>query len=200
MWAVAMMVAMVPSVILHEVAHAYTADVFGDDTARRAGRLSLNPVRHIDPVGSLLVPIVMVLLAPFVIAWAKPVPVMQSRLRNPRVHSLWVALAGPVTNFALAGLAIGAFRVMRPESDTWLWGLLAMLTIVNVILGVYNLLPIPPLDGSAIVEFALPRSSLEHWHRIRPYTIFLLIGFVFLARPLFDPLLDWAVDLWNDQQ
>ena len=156
-----MVMAMVPSVILHEVAHAYTADAFGDSTARRAGRLSLNPVRHIDPVGSVLVPVFMVMLAPFVIAWAKPVPVFQGDLRNPRLHSLYVALAGPATNFALAGLAIGAFRILRPESQSWPWAVLAMLTIVNVILGVYNLLPIPPLDGSAVIEL---RRSRDHSH------------------------------------
>lgn len=200
MLALTMLVAMVPSVMLHEVAHAYTADAFGDNTARRAGRLSLNPVRHLDPVGSIAVPLLMVLLAPFVIAWAKPVPVYQGNLRNPRLHSLYVALAGPMTNFALAGLAIGVFRVVRPDNDTWPWALLAMLTIVNVVLGVYNLLPIPPLDGSAVIEFVLPRSGLRWWYRIRPYTIFLLIGIMLLARDWFEPLFDWAIDLWTAQQ
>jgi len=196
-FAITMVVAMVPSVILHEIAHAYTADAFGDSTARRAGRLSFNPIRHIDPVGSVLVPTVMVLLLPFVIAWAKPVPVLQSNLRNPRVHSLYVALAGPATNFALAGFAIGAFQLFRPERDTWPWLLLAIFTIVNVILGIYNLLPIPPLDGSAVIEFMLPRSKLHWWYRIRPYTIFGLLAIMLLARGWLEPMFDWAVDLWN---
>ena len=195
-----MVMAMVPSVVLHEVAHAFTADALGDSTARRAGRLSLNPLRHIDPVGTLLVPVVMVLLMPFVVAWAKPVPIYQGNLRNPRVHSLWVALAGPLTNFAIAGLAIGVFRLLRPAQNTWPWALLAMFTIVNMVLGVYNLLPIPPLDGSALIEFLLPRSSLRWWFRIRPYTIFLLLGVLLLARDSFEPLFEWAIDLWDAQQ
>ena len=139
-------------------------------------------------------------LLPFVIAWAKPVPVLQSNLRNPRVHSLYVALAGPATNFALAGFAIGAFQLFRPERDTWPWLLLAIFTIVNVILGIYNLLPIPPLDGSAVIEFMLPRSKLHWWYRIRPYTIFGLLAIMLLARGWLEPMFDWAVDLWNSQQ
>ena len=115
------------------------------------------------------------------------------------MHSLYVALAGPATNFALAGLSIGVFRIVRPADNTWLFAFFAMMTIVNVILGVYNLLPIPPLDGSAVIEFFLPRGALSWWYRIRPYTIFGLIGIMLLGRGLFEPLFDWAIDLWQDQ-
>jgi Zn-dependent protease len=197
--ALTMVLAMVPSVIFHEVAHAYSADAFGDSTARRAGRVSLNPLRHIDPVGSLLVPGLMVLFVPFVIAWAKPVPVFQGNLRNPRLHSLYVALAGPASNFALAGLAIGANQVLRPASGSWPALLLGLFMVVNVLLGVLNLLPIPPLDGSAIIEFFLPQHHLVRWHRIRPLMVFPLFGLLFVGRGLFEPVINWAVDLWQSQ-
>lgn len=195
-----MVLAMVPSVIVHEVAHAYSADAFGDSTARRAGRVSLNPLRHIDPVGSLLVPGLMVLLVPFVIAWAKPVPVFQGNLRNPRVHSLWVALAGPASNFAMAGLAIGVNQIARPASGSWPALLLGLFMVVNVLLGILNLLPIPPLDGSAIIEFFLPRRQLLRWHRIRPFMIVPLFGLLFLGRDFYEPVINWAVGLWESQR
>jgi Zn-dependent protease len=198
--AILVIIVLIPSVVLHEVAHAFTADAFGDDTARRLGRVSLNPLRHIDPIGTLLVPIVMVILTPFVIAWAKPVPVLPSRLRSPRRHSLMIALAGPFTNFALAGLAIGVFQIVRPVRDSILWGVLALMTIVNVVLGIFNLLPIPPLDGSAIIEFVLPRRALHTWYRLRPYSIVLVIGFLVLGRSLLDPVSQWAFDIWDYQQ
>ena len=105
MFAITMVVAMVPSVILHEIAHAYTADAFGDSTARRAGRLSLNPIRHIDPVGSVLVPTVMVLLLPFVIAWAKPVPVDPSKFREHPWSDIRVSMAGIVANIGFRARA-----------------------------------------------------------------------------------------------
>ncbi|MFT7645601.1 MAG: Zn-dependent protease [Candidatus Poriferisodalaceae bacterium] len=200
MVAVLVIVVLVPSVILHEVAHAFVADALGDDTARRLGRVSLNPLRHIDPIGTLLVPIVMVALTPFVIAWAKPVPVLPSRLRSPRRHSLMVALAGPFTNFALAGLAIGVFQVVRPVRDSMLWGTLALATIVNVVLGIFNLLPIPPLDGSAIIEFLLPRRVLHTWYRFRPYSIVLVVALLLLGRDKLEPVSQWAFDIWNYQQ
>lgn len=197
---------LIPSVIFHEVAHAYTADLLGDDTARIAGRVSLNPIRHLDPVGTLAVPMVLgglaafAGIAPFIIAWARPVPVLQSQLRSPRVHSLWVSLAGPLTNFAIAGLAIGVFRWTRPTEDTFLWVALGLLTVVNVVLGILNLLPIPPLDGSAIIEFMLPRRALRWWYPVRRYSIVALFGLMVLGRGVFEPMFDWAVDVWRHQQ
>jgi Zn-dependent protease len=194
-----MLVVLVPSVILHEIAHAYTANALGDNTAARAGRLSLNPIRHIDPVGTLAVPLILALAAPFIIAWAKPVPVVASRLRSPRVHSLLVALAGPTTNFAIAGLAIGTYQVLRPDEQGVLWAGLALLTIVNIVLGVFNLLPIPPLDGSAIIEFLLPRRMLDGWYRVRSFSFILLFGFMIFGRDLLSPVFEWALDLWRIQ-
>lgn len=198
--AFALVAVLIPSVILHEVAHGWTADRLGDDTARLAGRISLNPVRHLDPFGTVLLPVMMALVAPFVFGYAKPVPVSPGRLRNPRRDSLLVALAGPSMNFLLGGAAIVVFRVLRPEQGNALWYVLALTAVVNVALGLFNLLPIPPLDGSAIIEFALPRKWRAGWYRIRSYTLPVLFVVLLLFRDLLNPIFDWAVDLWRAQQ
>lgn len=198
--ALGLVAVLIPSIIVHEVAHGWTADALGDSTARDAGRVTLNPLRHIDPFGTIVLPVVMALVAPFVIGYAKPVPVMPGNLRNPRPHSLIVALAGPASNFAIAGVAIIVFRVFRPGDDSWLWYALALVTVVNIVLGVFNLLPIPPLDGSAIIDFMLPGRWLMVWYRIRPFTMLLLLGVLIVFRGTLDPILRWAVDLWRAQQ
>ncbi len=200
MMTVTMVLVVIPSVVIHEMAHAYAADALGDPTAREAGRLSPNPLRHVDPVGSVAVPLVMAVALPFIVAWARPVPVVVGNLRRPRLHSLWVALAGPASNMAAAALAIVIFRLLRPDQHSSWWVILALVTVVNVVLAVYNLLPIPPLDGSAVVEFLLPRTWLPRWHRVRPFSILLLVAFLIAGRRHLDGMLDWAVDLWRWQQ
>jgi len=198
--ALSLVAVLIPSVILHEVAHGWVADQLGDDTARRAGRISLNPLRHIDPFGTVLLPLVLALVAPFVIGYAKPVPVATARLNRPRRDPLLVALAGPATNLSLAALAIVVFRVVRPESETVLWWVLAIVTVVNVVLGLFNLLPIPPLDGSALIEFALPDRWRPIWYRLRLYTLPVFLVVLLLFRDFLDPIFQWAVDLWRAQQ
>lgn len=198
--AVSLVAVLIPSVILHEVAHGWVADMLGDDTARRAGRISLNPMRHIDPFGTVLLPLFLALVAPFVIGYAKPVPVAMTRLNRPRRDPLLVALAGPATNLSLAGLAIVVFRVARPEAETVLWWVLAIVTVVNVVLGLFNLLPIPPLDGSALIEFTLPVRWRPVWYRVRMYTLPVFLVVLILFRDLLDPIFNWAVDLWRAQQ
>ncbi len=200
MMTVTMVLVVIPSVVIHEMAHAYAADALGDPTAREAGRLSPNPLRHVDPVGSVAVPLVMAVALPFIVAWARPVPVVVGNLRRPRLHSLWVAMAGPASNVATAALAIVIFRLLRPDQHSSWWVILALVTIVNVVLAVYNLLPIPPLDGSAVVEFLLPRTWLPRWHRVRPFSILLLVALLIAGRRHLDGMLDWAVDLWRWQQ
>jgi len=195
-----MILVVIPSVVIHEMAHAYAADALGDPTAREAGRLSPNPLRHVDPVGSVAVPLVMAVALPFIVAWARPVPVVVGNLRRPRLHSLWVALAGPAPNVATAAPAIAIFRLLPPDQHSSWWVILALVTIVNVVLAVYNLLPIPPLDGSAVVEFLLPRTWLPRWHRVRPFSILLLVALLIAGRRHLDGMLDWAVDLWRWQQ
>jgi Zn-dependent protease len=183
-------VALVVAVILHEISHGVVALFFGDDTARRAGRLTLNPVPHIDPFGSIILPLLGALSQIPVIAWAKPVPVNPTRLRNQRRDMLFVSLAGPFTNFGLAIIAAVFARVMyqrwdappvfRVPDDLPLLVLLPLLfAIVNMFLGVFNLLPIPPLDGASIIERFLPREWLPGWYRFRQYGILILIVVVF---------------------
>ena len=191
---------LIPSVILHEVAHGWVADRLGDDTARVAGRLSLNPLRHIDPFGTILLPVMMALFSPIVLGYAKPVPVVISRLRKPRRGALLVSLAGPATNGALAIIAIVAFRAFRPAEESVLWYVLALFSVVNVVLGLFNLLPFPPLDGAAIIEFVLPDRARRHWYRLRPYAPHSSSGGpAEISGPL-GSIFEWAVDLWRAQQ
>jgi Zn-dependent protease len=185
-------VALVVAVILHEISHGVVALWFGDDTARRAGRLTLNPVPHIDPFGSVILPLMGALAQIPVIAWAKPVPVNPARLRDQRRDMLLVSLAGPFTNFTLAIVSAFFARAMYQRweapgtffelGDLPLLVLLPMLfAVVNMFLGVFNLLPIPPLDGASMIERFLPESWLPGWYRFRQYGILVLFLIVFLT-------------------
>ena len=200
---------LIVAVVLHELSHGVVASWFGDDTARRAGRLTLNPVPHMDPFGSVLLPAMGALVGLPVLAWAKPVPVNPARMRNPRRHLLLVSLAGPATNFVLAIVSAFAARaVFDPASVPPRFGfsdlpldvqILFSFAMVNLFLGVFNLLPIPPLDGAALIERVLPANWLPGWHRFRPYgflVLFLLVfatGFVSrVLQPFVDELVDFV--------
>jgi len=194
-------VALVASIILHEISHGVVALWFGDDTAKRAGRLTLNPVPHIDPFGSIILPAMGALAHIPVIGWAKPVPVNPNRLRNHRRDMLLVSLAGPATNFALMLFAAYIARALYKPSvfaftvnDLPLPVIIALLFAeVNLFLGVFNFLPIPPLDGSALLERALPAEWLPRWHRLAPYGILLLFALVFWVH------LDFIIDPFRDR-
>jgi Zn-dependent protease len=190
---------LVVAVILHEIAHGVVANWLGDDTAKRAGRLTLNPVPHIDPVGSIVLPAMGAITGLPVIGWAKPVPVDPRRLRNPRRHMLFVSLAGPAANFALMIVAALAARAAFDPSTVSPFGfglsdlplgvqILYSFALVNLFLGVFNLLPIPPLDGSAMLERVLPEEWLPAWYRFRPYGILVLFALVFWTGILGDLL------------
>jgi Zn-dependent protease len=194
-------VALVASIILHEISHGVVALWFGDDTAKRAGRLTLNPVPHIDPFGSIILPALGALAHVPVIGWAKPVPVNPNRLRSRR-DMLFVSLAGPATNLSLMLVAAVVARVLFKPAAFYPFGLrLEDLTLpvlvalifaqVNLFLAVLNLLPIPPLDGSALLERVLPREWLPGWYRFRPYGILVLFALVFYVGlgPVLDPFL-----------
>jgi Zn-dependent protease len=180
---------LVVAVILHEISHGVVALWFGDRTAKEAGRITLNPVPHIDPFGSILLPAMGALFGVPVIAWAKPVPVNPRRMRNPRRDMLFVSLAGPATNFVLmvvsALAAREAFRsanvliVYRIQDLPLDVQILFSFALVNLFLGLFNLLPIPPLDGSAIIERMLPGSWIPHYERFRPYGLLVLFLLVF---------------------
>jgi Zn-dependent protease len=193
---------LVPSLVVHEVAHGWVALACGDDTARRAGRLSLNPVRHVDVVGTLIVPAVTVLAGWGFLGWAKPVPVDLSKLRSPRNQGVLVALAGPGINVVVAVLAGVAFRVLFSHGSGNL-GLAAQvvfyLSLLNLWVACFNLVPLPPLDGSVLVERLLPAAWWPGYLRIRPYTLPVLFGAILLLSwanvyPLgavFNHLQDW---------
>jgi Zn-dependent protease len=204
--------AFIPWVILHEVSHGALALAFGDDTAKRAGRLTLNPIRHIDPFGSILLPAMLALSGTGVVfGWAKPVPVTVNRLRHPRNQNVAVALVGPAVNVALAVIFALAYRVVVPTADkftpggffipitdqaTWVQFVFA-LGYVNVLLAVFNLIPLPPLDGSAVVERLLPARLIPAYYRIRPFTIFLPLVVVLLFPSVLDRIFDPALNWWS---
>lgn len=189
--------ALIPSVILHEISHGIVALAFGDTTARDAGRLTLNPLPHVDPFGTLILPALMVVTMGTAFGYAKPVPVRPGRLRNPRSHSLLVSLAGPGTNIVLALIATVVLRsLLTLPSDSLVLRGVFMFGIANVVLAVFNLIPIPPLDGSALVERILPDRWLTQWYSMQRWSMALFI-ILFLAVPgFFGRIIEPAVDLW----
>jgi Zn-dependent protease len=193
----------VPSIILHEVSHGVVAYWLGDDTAKRAGRLSLNPLRHVDPLGTVVLPILLVLTTGVAFGWARPVPVRVDRLRHPRNDAVLVALAGPVTNLLVATVAGIGFHLLvgiwpLPSGVTGQWELgeqiLFYLGFVNVLLATFNLLPIPPLDGSALLERLLPARLLPGYYRVRMAFLFLVLFVVLVLPGAISPVLDWAIN------
>jgi Zn-dependent protease len=205
----AVALAAILAITLHEAAHGYAAKALGDDTAARLGRLSLNPIRHVDPVGTLLVPAMLLATQLLTIGrveamfgWAKPVPVDIWRLRDPRWGMVLVAAAGPAINFALAlgfgltahGVTAAADSLPQPGVD-WLIRFIAMSMLVNVILACFNLLPIPPLDGGRILVGVLPAPAARAVASLERLGLLLVIGLLFLlplALPGYDPL-GWLV-------
>lgn len=168
------------AITLHEAAHGYAALRFGDSTARSMGRLSLNPLRHIDPIGTLLVPALSMLLGGILFGWAKPVPVDFRRLRNPRQDMVWVAAAGPAANLVMAifwALMLKlSVEVELGDYNTPLRMMAEGGILINAVLMALNLLPLPPLDGGRIAVGLLPDSLAAPLARIEPYGMFVLIA------------------------
>lgn len=171
------------AITVHEVAHGWVANYYGDSTARMLGRLTLNPIKHIDPLGTILVPAVMLILpGSLIFGWAKPVPVNEKNLHNPRKHMAIVAAAGPAANLAMAifwALVIWVGVLVSGMSHPVGLGIQYMGlagVLINMVLMVLNLVPIPPLDGSRVVSGFLPPAWAYQYNRIEPYGLFIVLG------------------------
>jgi Zn-dependent protease len=203
---------LVVAVILHEISHGVAAYWFGDDTAKRAGRLTLNPISHIDPFGSIVLPAMGAIAGLPIFGYAKPVPVNPNRMRKPRRDIVFVSLAGPACNFALMAIAAVATRwllhsgssvasALDSSGTSLAIDIVFSFAVVNLLLGVFNLLPIPPLDGSAVLERFIPEQHLPTWYRFRPYGLLVVFLIVFMVpgtistivNPFFNVLYNFVV-------
>ncbi len=170
------------SVVIHEYSHGWMAEKCGDDTARVMGRLTLNPIPHLDPIGSVFLPLFFTLTnSPFKIAWAKPVPVNPNKMRNPRTDMIKVGLAGPAANLIIAVLLsiILNFIPTRLSVEQMLFETLNLAIYINLVLAVFNMLPIPPLDGSQIVAGLLPANLAWRFNSLSPYGFMIVLALLF---------------------
>jgi len=190
------------AVTVHEAAHAYVANYYGDNTAKMLGRLTLNPIKHIDMLGTIVIPTAMVLLAGFVFGWAKPVPIDWRKLKNAKKNMIPIAFAGPFSNLLMGifwALTL-RFAASFDELNTALWFVIYMASAgiyINTILFVLNLLPIPPLDGSRIVSGVLPTRMAIPYSKLEPYGFFIIVGLFFIGflGQILNPLIESVIHM-----
>lgn len=197
-WAIPMVLAFT----VHEAMHGFVARRYGDDTAERLGRLTLNPLKHIDPIGTIVVPCLALLLNIPVIGWAKPVPVNAAKLRNPRIDMAKVAAVGPVSNLIQAFLWALLLAILQRVSavgnePAWLMSMCTAGILVNALFAVFNMLPIPPLDGSRVLRSFVSPGVGNMLDRLEPFGFFILLGLLYagVLNPLLTPLLNAVAQL-----
>lgn len=188
---------LIVSVVIHEISHGYVAELFGDDTARRAGRLTLNPLKHLDMFGSIILPLLLVILqSPFLLGWAKPVPYNPLNLSNRKWGTFWVSAAGVLANFFIAiffGILL-RFLVSGGAPAQAIF-ILSSIVLMNLGLGIFNLIPIPPLDGSKLLFSVLPDSAYPTLVFLERYSLIILVAFVFLLSSYLFPVMSYLYTL-----
>lgn len=169
------------AITIHETAHGWVAAKLGDKTAWMMGRLTLNPIKHIDPIGTIVVPAVLYYTSGFIFGWAKPVPINYNALRSPKIDMLWVAIAGPMSNFIMAFLWLLMMLLAVNNNIGFLVKMAQIGIYINLLLAVLNLLPLPPLDGGRVMSALLPNKLAYQYNQLEPYGLFILLGLLFLG-------------------